>query len=65
MALTMLEKGKAPYPKETYIFRYPELYDGKLIPGVDFDIDPVLIELEDGTTTILAEYVPLLPQHIS
>lgn len=65
MALTMMEKGKFPYPKETYVFRYPDLYDGKLVPGVDYDIAPVRIELEDGTFTYLTEHVPFEPERNS
>lgn len=60
MALTMMEKGKFPYPKDTYVFRYPELYDdSKLVLNVDYAIEPLPIELENGTFTIFAEHVPL------
>ena len=61
--MKMMEKGKFPYPKETYVFRYPELYDAKLKLNIDYEIAPKAIQLENGTFTILAEHVPIGNSH--
>lgn len=55
----ILKKGEFPYPKQDYVFEYPELYAANLEYGIDYDLSATRIELEDGTHTVLCLHVPI------
>ena len=55
-----MKKGRYPYPKETYVREFPDLYDDrKLVLGVDYDVKPVFIELENDEFRVFAAHVPI------